>query len=40
MGLLGFFLFFAVGTAVFIFQTDVWFYRAYKDVYLKQKEVA
>lgn len=40
MGLLGFFLFFVVGTAVFIFQTDVWLYRAYKDVYLKQKEVA
>ena len=40
MGLLGFFLLFAVGTAVFIFQTDLWFYRAYKDVYLRQKEVA
>lgn len=40
MGLLGFFLLFAVGTVVFLFQTDLWFYRAYKDKYLKQKEVA
>ena len=40
MGLLGFFLLFAVGTVVFLFQTDLWFYRAYKDEYLKQKKVA
>lgn len=40
MGMLGFFLLFAVGTAAFLFQTDLWFYRAYKDVYLRQKEVA
>ena len=40
MGLLGFFLLFAVGTVVFLFQTDLWFYRAYKDEYLRQKEVA
>ena len=40
MGLLGFFLLFAVGTVVFLFQTDLWLYRAYKDEYLKQKEVA
>ena len=40
IGSLGFFLLFAVGTAVFLFYTDVWLYRAYKDVYLRQKEVA
>ena len=40
MGMLGFFLLFAIGTAAFLFYTDVWLYRAYKDVYLRQKEVA
>lgn len=32
------FVFMAVVTVVFFFQNDLWLYRAYKDVYLRQKE--
>lgn len=37
MGLLGVLLLFAIGIVVFLVYTDLWFYGAYKDEYLRQK---